>query len=107
MLPRFVFLLSLAISLAPVAVAEHVHDIHTSTPHGPVQSCGGRFQRQSSMPTAGMAEPVVVVDADEWITIYDETFENTTCDDIQAKDTFRKTYTDSVKVVVGVEVCSF
>ena len=104
MLLRILLQLALAFSLSQVIVADHVHDIHTSAPHGPAQPCGGRYQRESHMPTAGMAEPVVVMDTDQWITIYNETFQNTTCDDAKIAVNQGTDLKDSVTAGMGVEI---
>jgi hypothetical protein len=74
---RFFPFLTIVITMcATVAArAEHIHDLHPASPHGPTYSCGGRFVRISLEDGTGFQSSVNLV-SDTWEVIFEQNFVN-------------------------------
>lgn len=97
--------LSLGIGNSHLLWADHVHDAHPTTPHGSVNSDGGRWERIFLNQTC-MLRPNVVLGEPEIVVAISTNVENPSCGDLVVEITLSTTQTHSVSVSGSYEVGS-
>ena len=97
--------LSLGIGNSHLLWADHVHEAHPTTPHGSVNSDGGRWVRIFLNQTC-MTRPDIVLGAPEIVVAISTNVENLSCGDAVIERTLSTTQTHSVSVSGSYEVGS-
>lgn len=102
----FAFLcLSFGIGNSDLLWADHVHDAHPATPHGSVNSDGGRWQR-IFLNQACMTQPNVILGDPEIVVAISTNVENLSCGNLDVTKTLSTTQTHSVSVSGSYEIGS-
>ena len=102
----FAFLcLSLGIGNSHLLWADHVHDAHPTTPHGSVNSDGGRWVR-IFLNQSCMLRPIVVLGDPTSVVALTTNIENLSCGNLDVTRTLSTTQTHSVSVSGSYEVGS-